>query len=134
MGVGPNYVLDKGHLATGSTAYAFGELVVPAAGEQSMQRATSAGAPFCYVCQEDVDATRLATGKVIADARILGIARVIAGAAVAKSSKLTNDATARAIVQAGAVGSGAPVFGIALTAAANAGDHIDVLLTPGATA
>jgi hypothetical protein len=134
MGVGPNYVLDKGHLAQGATAYAFGELVVPGTVEQSVTRATTAGAMFAYVCQEDVDATRIATGKVFVDCRMLGIARVIAGAAVAKSAKLTNDTSARAVTQAGAVGSGAPVLGIALTAAANAGDQIDVLLTPGATA
>jgi hypothetical protein len=133
MGVGPNYGLGKGFLATGATAYAFGELVVPAAGEQSIVRATAAGT-FAFVCQEDLDTTRLATGKAFIGVQIAGIARVQAGAAVAKGSKLINDATARAIVQVGVVGSGAPVIGIALSAAANAGDHIEVLLTPGATA
>lgn len=134
MGVGPNYVLDKGFKAEGSTAYAFGEVVVPGTSEQSVVRATSAGVSFGFICQEDVDATRVQTGKVFLDARILGISRAIAGAAVAKGAKLTNDTSARVVTQAGIVGSGAPVLGIALTAAANAGDHIDVLLTPGATA
>ena len=132
MGVGPNYVLNKGMLAQGSSAYAFGELVVPGTVEQSVTRATSAGATgFVGVCQEDVDATRILTGKVFVGVAFGGIARVIVGAAVAKNAKLTNDTSARAVTQAGAVGSGAPVIGIALTAANNAGEYIDMLLTPG---
>jgi len=131
MGVGPNYVLDKGHLAQGVTAYTFGEFVVPGTVEQSVTRATTAGALFAWVCQEDVDATRIATGKVMVGCRMLGISRVVAGAAIAKNALLTNDTSARAVTQAGAAGT--PVLGIALTAATNAGDYIDVLLTPGAT-
>ena len=133
MGVGPNFVLDKGFLAQGSTAYAFGEGVVLGSAEQSVTRATTAlTAPgFFGVCQEDVDATRVNTGKVFVNVRILGITRAIAGAAVARNAILVNNTSAQLVTQAGAAGT--PVVGIALTAAAAAGDHIDVLLTPGAT-
>ena len=131
MGVGPNYVLNKGFLATGATAYKFGEIVVPDTGEQTCKRATTASAAgFVGVCQEDLDTGRLATGKAIIGVALEGIVRVLTGAAVAKDSKVTNDATARAIVQAGAAGS--PTFGIALTASTGADQFIDVLLTPGA--
>lgn len=131
MGVGANYGLNKGFLAGGSTAYAFGEIVVPDTAEQSCKRATTASAAgLLGVCQEDLDTVRLATGKAVIGVALEGIARVLTGAAVAKDAKVTNDATARAIVQAGAAGS--PTFGIALTAATGAGQFIDVLLTPGA--
>lgn len=131
MGVGPNYLLDKGMLAQGSTAYAYGELVVPGTAEQSVARATTAGAPLVFVCQEDLDATRLATGKAIVGTRFFGLARVIVDAAVTKGDKLVNNANARAIKQATA---GSPTFGVALTAATAAGQYVDVLLTPGAFA
>jgi hypothetical protein len=133
MGAGPNYVLDKGFLAQGATAYAFGEGVVFGSVEQSVVRATTAlTAPgFFGVVQEDLDATRLATGKAVVGVRILGITRAIAGAAVAKGALLVNDTSARLVTQGGAAGT--PSVGIALTAATNAGDHIDVLLTPGSS-
>ena len=130
MGVGANYGLNKGFLAKGATAYAFGEIVVPDTEEQSCKRATTAGAAgMLGVCQEDLDTGRLATGKAIIGVALEGIARVLTGAAVAKDAKVINDATARAVVQATA---GSPSFGIALTASTGAGQFIDVLLTPGA--
>jgi hypothetical protein len=134
MGVGPNMVLDKGHKATGSTAYARGLLVTPVNAGLDVALATTANVftPI-YVCMEDLDISRLGTGKALIDCRIMGIARVIAGAAVALWAPVTNDATARAIARtraiAGAVSQ--PSFGIALTAATAAGQEIDVLLTPG---
>jgi hypothetical protein len=130
MGVGPNYVLDKGLVATGSSAYAFGELVVSSGDGTKCARATSAGAQILGVNQETVDAAKVQTGKVVTDVRLLGISRVIAGAAIAVGAKLTNDTSARAVTQAGAAGSGAPSFGVALTACTAAGQHVDVLLTP----
>lgn len=132
MGVGPNYGLNKGFLATGATAYAFGEIVMVNTAEQSCQRATSASkVGMVGVCQEDLDTTRLATGKAIIGVALTGIVRCLAGAAIAKDSLLTNDASARVIVQAGAAGT--PVLGTALTAAGAAGEYVDVLLTPNAT-
>ena len=130
MGVGPNYVLDKGLVATGVAAYVQGELVVPSGDGTKSARATSAGASIVFVNMENVDASRITTGKVVADTRILGIARVLAGVAVAVGAKLTNDTTARAVTGGAA---GTPSFGIALTAATAAGQYIDVLLTPGNT-
>jgi hypothetical protein len=132
MGVGPNYILDKGFVAQGSTAYAFGELVVISA------RATSAGSLVLGVCQEALDATRLTRAggtKAVIDIRLLGISRVIVGAAVAVGARLTNDASARAVTRTKAIAGAQPLetFGIALTAASAAGQQVDVLLTPGAT-
>lgn len=130
MGVGPNYVLDKGFVSTGASAYAFGEAVVLNGDGTKCARATSAGAQVLGVCQEVLDATRVATGKAVIDIRLLGITRCIAGAAVSVGQKVTNDTSCRAVAGGGA---GTPSFGIALTAATAAGQMIDVLLTPGNT-
>jgi len=130
MGVGPNYVLNKGLVATGSTAYKFGELVVQSGDGTKCARATTPAAAVVFVAQEDLDTTRLATGKAVINIATLGMVRVLAGAAVAVGAKLANDATARAVT-GGAAGTAS--FGIALTAATAAGQYIDVLLTPGNT-
>jgi len=127
MGVGPNYVLDKGFLCQGVAALAAARFVQAGTVEQSQTPHTAVNQRALGVSMEAVDAAKVATGKVFADVRILGIARVEAGAAVAKMSRVSPNATGQAIVS---VASSIPA-GIALTAAANAGDHIDVLLTPG---
>jgi hypothetical protein len=131
MGLGPNYVLDKGLLATGVAAYKLGELVVLSGDGTKCAKAGAAAVGFVGVCYEDIDAAKVTTGKAVIEVRVLGIARVLAGAAVAVNNRVTTDATSRAINQAGAAGSGAPFFGIALTAATAAGQYIDVLLVPG---
>lgn len=60
-----------------------------------------------------------------------GIAWVEAGAAVALSSLITADALGRGIAAAPAAGVNNRVIGVALDAAAAAGDQIRVLLSPG---
>jgi hypothetical protein len=131
MGVGPNYVLDKGFVATGVAAYAQGECVNLNGDGTKCARATGAGSLVIGVCQENVDAARVTTGKVVVDIRLMGIARVLTGAAVAVNARVGNDATARAVTVAPAAGANAPFFGVALTASTGAGQFIDVLLTPG---
>jgi len=129
MGVGPNYVLNKGHVATGSTALAFGELAVSSGDGTKMARATVAGSKIRGVIQENVDAAKVTTGKVVVNLAMMGIARVLSGGVIAVDDRLTNDATARAVTVAAAVGA-KESFGIALTAATGAGQFVDVLLTP----
>src|SRR5690348_1889129 len=120
MGVGPNYVLDKGLVATGSTKYTPGELVVLSGDGTKSARATTGGAACIGVNMEEVDAAKVLTGKVVTDVRILGIARVLAGAAVAVNDLVTNDTTARAVPKTKAAAGAQPgnVCGRALTAAA----------------
>jgi len=129
MGVGANYVLSKGHVATGATAYVMGELVVASGDGTKCARATGAGAKVRGVCAENVDVAKVLTGKVVLGVHMIGIARVLAGAAIAVEDRLTNDATARAVPVAAAVGA-KEQFGVALTAASAAGQYVDVLLTP----
>ena len=133
MGVGPNYVLSKGFVATGSAAYAPGELVVASGDGTECARATSANANVLGVCMEKVDADKVTTGKVVVGVDLMGISRVLAGDAVSVGDFLTNDTTARAVskTKAAAGAQPGPVFGKALTAATAAGQYIDVLLIPG---
>lgn len=130
MGVGPNYVLDKGMRASGSAAYAVGTLMKLTTNVQEVAPTTASTDRVFGVCMEFVDAAKVTQGKVTVDVRVMGIARVIAGAAIAIGARVMPEtaATARAIT---AVTATNIPFGIALTAAVNAGDMIDVLLTPG---
>ena len=129
MGLGPNYVLDKGLLVQGSAAVVQGTLYQGGTADQSATPHTAVNQRSIGVAQESVDAAKVATGKVFADFRILGIARVLAGAAIAtRYTRVTANALGRAIAHT--PGTTTPV-GIALTTAAADGDFIDVLLTPG---
>ena len=125
MGAGPNTVLDKGYKANGTAAYAAGELVAFDTAPQSMKRATSAAsAELIGVCMEDVDAAKVTTGKVFANVRRLGIARVKTGGSFAKGAKLTNDANACAVA---AAAKGA-FFAVAEEASTGAGQFVEALV------
>jgi hypothetical protein len=127
MGTGPNYVLDKGMLAQGVAAYVAARFVQTGTVEQSVKLITAVNQRAVGVCQENVDATRVATGKVFVDTRLMGIARVEVGAvAITKDMRVAPDATGKAIVSVAAT----CVAGVALSAG-QPGEHIDVLLTPG---
>lgn len=64
------------------------------------------------------------------DVALDGVAYVVAGAAVALGAQLTSDASGRAVTAAPAAGTNNRVIGVALEAAAAAGDVIRVLLSP----
>jgi hypothetical protein len=137
--VGPNYVLDKGFLATGgSVAYAFGEILLLQTDGKSVARAAGALATGAMVaiCQENVDAVKVATGKVVVDSRVLGISRVLCTtAAIVVGDRIGAAAAASgvAVARTAAAAQPAIVLGIALTAKGTGIGFVDVLLTPGAT-
>jgi|SRR5882757_1506247 len=147
MGVGPNYVLDKGFLATGATAYAVGEIAKVVVGtgaftttmnaivRNSVLGAATTADTMWVVVMEDLDTVRLATAKAFIDCRLMGIARVLVGAAVTAGKFVTADTTARAVPITKAVAGAQPIpaLGYALTGNATVGGFIDVLLTPGAS-
>jgi hypothetical protein len=138
--MGPNHVLDKGFLVdSAATNVEFGRWCkFTAAGTGDV--VTTSGAPAAPavaadlvvgVYQETLDAAKVSTGKATVGVRVMGISRMIAGAAVPKGTPVTSDAQGRAIpVPAGTNNRWSP--GVAWTAAANAGDVIDVFLTHGA--
>ena len=133
MGTGPNFVLDKGFTANGTTAYAVGEAVAIDTAVQSMKRATvvATATDVIMVCMEACDASKLTgnAGKVALRARMLGIARVKLGAPSTKGTRMTNTVSAAFVVQATA---GGPVAGVLLESGST-GDLVEMLLTPGAT-
>lgn len=128
MGAGPNFVLDKGYLAQGSAAYAYGQPVGYGTVEQSCMAITVANTLIAGVCQENVDAAKVATGKVFVNVRKMGIARVLIGASVAKGDPLTVDATGRFITQ---VTAGGKFFAIAEAAGTTAGQLVEAVLVTG---
>ena len=133
MGTGPNFVLDKGFIANGTTAYAVGEAVAIDTAVQSMKRATvvATATDVIMVCMEACDASKLTgnAGKVALRARMLGTARVKLGANATKGARMTNNVSAAFVVQATA---GGPVAGVLLESGST-GDLVEMLLTPGAT-
>lgn len=128
--MGPNYVLDKGFLVESNQTLNQFELVKLGTTNTSIQRCNTAGELVLGVCQEPTDPTKVSTGKVTVDVRILGISRCLAGGAITRFTPVTVDVNGR-VVAAGAAGTRA--CGIALTPASANGDQVDVLLTPNVT-
>ncbi len=119
---GPTQVLDKGF--TAGEAINQYHFVKEVAGEV-LNECDTQGELALGVAQEEISAGD-ATNSRVANVRLLGISRVIAGAAISIFTEVTVGADARAE----AATTGDRVAGIALQAAAADGDHIDVLLTP----
>lgn len=126
--MGPNYGLDKGFLVNTGQTVNFGYACVLTS--NTNVSTAGAGAFVLGVYQYSLDAGPIATGKATVGVRIQGITRCVAGGAVARMGKVTSDATGRAVA-GGAAGTNS--FGFAITPATQAGDWIDVVLTPGNT-
>ncbi len=121
MGAGPNYVLDKGFVANEAiTQY---ELVKLTSTEGAVDMADTANEQILGVAMEAASATEATAGKVI-DVRMMGVATCIAGEAIAIGALVNAKADGRVKDIAAAVKQ--KVCGIALTAAAADGDHIDI--------
>jgi hypothetical protein len=137
--MGPNMVYPKGFLVdSAATNVEFGRFCkFTAAGTGDV--VTTSGAPaapavaadyIVGVYMETLDAAKVATGKATVGVLIMGVHRMIAGAAITKGTPVTSDAQGRAIPVP--AGNNRWQAGVAWTAAAQAGDVIDVFLTPGA--
>src|SRR6185295_19481649 len=80
---GSNYVLDKGFpvLSTYNSSAAAGVLAYRVVKWSStaidLQTAATATSGTLGVVQESIDAAKVATGKVVADVRLLGITKVL---------------------------------------------------------
>jgi len=93
----------------------------------------AATTPSIGVVQEDIDAAKVATGKAVANLRVLGVTKLYVQTAtsIVQGSRLTLGNAGGAVIAA----SGNQQVGICLTTGTiAAGDLIDVLLTPFATA
>lgn len=125
---GPNFVLDKGYQPTGAVRQ-FRAVTASTSNKEQCAEATSAGARVLGICQEEVTAGNATNGRV-ASIRIMGISRCIAAAALAIDVPVRVDNQGRVQAMAATTANQNQV-GITRTASANAGDHIDVQLTPG---
>lgn len=136
--IGGNYVLSKGFLATGgSVAYKRGDIVKFATGStlQPMQVALSSASndAIAGVCQEDLDAAKVATGKAYVGVAIMGIIECVfgGGTAIAMGDRVMpgTSGTAKQAVKAATTGNS--VLGVAMSVPSAQGDYFSVLLTPG---
>lgn len=122
---GADFVLDKGFLAQSALskfrAVKFGTV------DESVTAMTAITELPVGVVQHVVAAADVS--KQVADVRILGITKLEAGVAITRGNAVGAGADGRA---AAAGAAGTRMLGVALSSAANAGDIIDVLLTPGA--
>lgn len=141
-GAGSNFVLDKGFLvlSTYNSSAAAGvtpfRCVAIHATLGTVDLNATATVFSIGVIQEGIDAAKVATGKVVADVRMMGITKVrvadtpgaiVLGSRVAPSGTGANAGGVKLAVTTNAV------LGICvgLTGTVAAGDLIDVLLTPG---
>lgn len=121
-----NFVLDKGFKVEGSAAAVAYRFVGFGTANWSVTVTPTAASVVAGVIMENVDAAKVATGKVIANVRVLGIAPVKVGATpVVRGTHVATDATGQALPAAATN----QVVGLALESGA-VGDIIDVLLTP----
>jgi hypothetical protein len=142
---GPNYVLDKAWpvLATYNSSAAAGvtafRCVAANTSTGKVDLNATATALSIGVIQEDIDAVKVATDKVFADVRMIGISRVkvsdtpgtiVIGSRVAPSGTGANSGGVKLAVSTN-VPIGIVVGPLPIGTPA-AGDLIDVLLTPGA--
>lgn len=136
-GTGANFVLDKGWkvLSTYNSSNANGvqkfRLVGFGAGGTIDLNATAANRSVGVV-MEDIDRAKVATGKAVADVRMMGIAPVVCTTAtsIVMGSRV-QAGTGGGVVLAASTN---PVVGIVvgITGTLADGDIIQILLTPGA--
>jgi hypothetical protein len=121
-----NFVLDKGYIVEGTAAAVAFRFVAMGATETACDLTPTAGQLVLGVIMENIDAAKVTTGKATANVRVLGIAPVTASAAITLGAEVATGTDGRAATAA----TTNRVAGVALQAAAAAGDIINVLLTP----
>lgn len=124
--MGPNLILDKGMVAT--TAIPLYHVVKQVDVEDCAVTDT-AGEDWVGVCQEQVDAEEVGLNRVVS-VRLEGITRAVADGAIALRDRVTATATGTVTT----AGTGNEIIGICLTPATEAGEWVDIQLTPGAGA
>ena len=126
MGVGRNYVLD---LPMQANEALVAKRAVKLAGDQLVDQVDTLGEATLGIVTETATAQDATDGRVMA-VSVIGTAVWEAGAAVSVGDRLRAAADGQAVALAATTAEQEQV-GIALTAAANAGEWFTVLLTPG---
>lgn len=141
-----DHILDKGYpvLSTYNSSAAAGVVAFrvvkfsPTAGQPFIDVQTASGSTNTWlgVVQENIDQNDVATGKAIANVRVMGVSKVVVNATpgtINYGTRVMAGSTGGVIAAASA---GSQIVGIVVgmssTSNAAAGDLIDVLLTPGA--
>jgi hypothetical protein len=127
---GANFILDKGYQPTGAVRK-FRVVTKSTSNKEQCAEAASAGAMPLGVCQEEISADDATKGRV-ADIRVMGASRCIAGEVMATIGVPVRTDNQGRVVTLAAATANQNQLGILQTAAAAVGDHVDVLLTPGA--
>ena len=130
MGVGRNFVLDLPYTIT--EAITKHQAVKLGSADQTIDAADTIGEAILGIAMETATAQDATDGRIIAVA-VMGTAVWEAGAAVTIGDKLRTAADGQAVALAATTEDQNQV-GVALTAAANAGEWFTVLLTPGVEA
>ena len=130
MGVGRNYVMDLPFVIT--EAITKFQAVKLGSADQTIDAVDTIGEAVLGIAMETATAQDATDGRVI-NVMVLGTAVWEAGAAVSIGDKLRTAADGQAVALAATTADQNQV-GIALTAAANAGEYFTVLLTPGVEA
>jgi hypothetical protein len=153
---GMDHILSKGYLLTGGVAFSRWQVVKAVAGSTTvpaqcakMVSTTDAGVVPLGVCMEDVDLTKVQTGKAIAQIATNGNVKCIwdgqgaaptPGAIVKLSGQAPGTGDGRVTVATKAIAGAQPaavlgvvldILGNSIGQAATAGDWIDVELNPG---
>jgi hypothetical protein len=126
---GMNFVLDKGFQVQSAVTKFM--VVKYGTADQTCTAVTGVNQVPLGVTQEDASAADVTKGRIV-NVRLMGIARCIAGGAITRGTRVSVGATGKVLAMVGTVGVENSV-GIAMMSSAADGDHIDVLLTPGAT-
>lgn len=119
---GPNDVLSKGLIADTAIPKFY---AVKLSGKENASVCDTLGEVAIGVCQEEITADDVTDGRVAA-VRIMGISNCVASAAITQGAEVTVAADGRVVT----AGTGHRVLGVAMNAAAQAGDWVPVLLTP----
>lgn len=123
--MGPNEVLDKGFVVDSAVPWYY---AVKQSDVEHVTVTTAAGDPVIGICQEEVDATDVARGRVVR-VRVMGVSRGVADAAYPIGTRVRAAADGRLTALAATTPNQNQV-GVLLTASSAADDWVDVLLTP----
>lgn len=127
---GMNVILAKGYQVQSAVTKFM--VVKYGTADQTCTAVTGANQVPLGVVQEDASAADVTKGRIV-NVLEVGIARCIAGAAITRGTRVGVGATGKVLPMVGTAGLVENTVGIAQMSSAADGDHIDVLLTIGAT-
>lgn len=137
-GAGANFVLDKGFLvistynSSAAAGVVWNRLVKFGATAGTIDLNVASNTRSIGVVMENVDQVKVATGKVVADVRMMGIATVVVTTATSLVlGSMVMSSTTGGVLLAATAGNFPIGMIVGITGTVAAGDLVQVLLTPG---